>query len=642
MSFSIGDKVGTYEIVEKIGKGGMATVYKAYHPRLDRFVAIKVLHAIFRDDESFLKRFTREARVVAKLEHPHIVPIYDFAEHQGHPYLVMRYIDGETLKDRLTEGALSKSELLRISRAIAQALDYAHRQGILHRDIKPSNILLTKGGGVFITDFGLARITQAGESTLSQDMIMGTPQYISPEQAKGVVDLDGRTDIYSFGIMLYEMLTGQVPFQADTGYSIIHSQIFDQPPDPRELNTNISPELADLLLKVLSKEPENRPATAGEVVAELERTLQQLPDEITPPGKVVLPDSTAPAQTRMEPAAPTPAPPPSTSQPMIDVPPLPVLDDKAEGETETAVTPPPPQTETQPKKRRKLPIIVGIILVVCLCLGALAVLSNLQDDSQDGTTDNPDTEPTQVVDDRPDQDENPPENDQPAGEQPPPPNIDDNRFMDFVPERPEPRPIDELEPLVEENPENLRLRAELAEAYLQDGRIDEARELVKTTIPPTRVPLPYNLIGEKLMETNHVAVAALVYQVGYERFPDDGRIQNMLMYALIESGQPPRVIEELIHRLEETPSSTTDITIGIGEAYIEMNEGNPEIALDILNELIETDGNPYLPQTLYLRGLYFAAVGEPDPAIASFEDALSLRPPEWLRLRLEGVLNEMK
>jgi tetratricopeptide (TPR) repeat protein len=214
--------------------------------------------------------------------------------------------------------------------------------------------------------------------------------------------------------------------------------------------------------------------------------------------------------------------------------------------------------------------------------------------------------------------------------------------MDFVPERPEPRPIDELEPLVEENPENLRLRAELAEAYLQDGRIDEARELVKTTIPPTRVPLPYNLIGEKLMETNHVAVAALVYQVGYERFPDDGRLQNMLMYALIESGQPTRVVEELIHRLEETPSSTTDITIGIGEAYIEINEGNPEIALDILNELIETDGNPYLPETLYLRGLYFAAVGEPDLAIASFEDALSLRPPEWLRLRLEGVLNEMK
>jgi serine/threonine protein kinase len=640
MSFSIGDKVGTYEIVEKIGKGGMATVYKAYHPRLDRFVAIKVLHAIFRDDESFLKRFTREARVVAKLEHPHIVPIYDFAEHQGHPYLVMRYIDGETLKDRLTEGALSKSELLRISRAIAQALDYAHRQGILHRDIKPSNILLTKGGGVFITDFGLARITQAGESTLSQDMIMGTPQYISPEQAKGVVDLDGRTDIYSFGIMLYEMLTGQVPFQADTGYSIIHSQIFDQPPDPRELNTNISPELADLLLKVLSKEPENRPATAGEVVAELERTLQQLPDEIAPPGKVVLPDSTPPAQTRVEPAAP--APPLPSSQQMIDVPPLPELD-KAEGETETAVSPPPPeQAEAKPKKRRKLPIIIGIILAVCLCLGALAVLSNLQDDSQDGTTDNPDTEPTQVVDDRPDQDENPPENDQPVGEQPPPPNIDDNRFMDFVPERPEPRPIDELEPLVEENPENLRLRAELAEAYLQDGRIDEARELVKTTIPPTRVPLPYNLIGEKLMETNHVAVAALVYQVGYERFPDDGRLQNMLMYALIESGQPTRVVEELIHRLEETPSSTTDITIGIGEAYIEINEGNPEIALDILNELIETDGNPYLPETLYLRGLYFAAVGEPDLAIASFEDALSLRPPEWLRLRLEGVLNEMK
>ncbi|GAB4281759.1 MAG: hypothetical protein Kow0080_35440 [Candidatus Promineifilaceae bacterium] len=634
MSFSVGDKVGAYEIVEKIGKGGMATVYKAYHPRLDRFVAIKVLHAIFRDDESFLKRFTREARVVAKLEHPHIVPIYDFAEHQGHPYLVMRYIEGETLKERLTQGALSKSELLRISRAIAQALDYAHRQGILHRDIKPSNILLTKGGGVFITDFGLARITQAGESTLSQDMIMGTPQYISPEQAKGVVDLDGRTDIYSFGIVLYEMLTGQVPFQADTGYSIIHSQIFDQPPDPRELNTNISPDLAGLLLKVLSKEPENRPETAGEIVTFLEKTLPQLPNEIAPPGKVVLPDSTPPAQTRVEPAAPIP--PASTSQSMVDVPPLPELG-KAEDETATAVTP-PPQTENQPQKRRKIPVWAGIIVLACFCLGALAVLSSLQDD----TNDSPNTEPTQVINDQPEHDENRPDPEQPVGEQPPPPDINDNRFMDFIPERPEPRPIDELEPLVEENPENLRLRAELAEAYLKDGRIDEARQLVQATLPQTRVPLPYNLIGEKLMETNHVTVAALVYQVGYERFPEDGRLQNMLMYTLIESGQPTRIVEELIHRLEETPSPTTEITIGMGDAYIEINEGNPEIALDILNELAETEDNPYLPETLYLQGLYYAAVGEPDPAIASFEDALSLHPPEWLRLRLEGALKEMK
>ncbi|HFE66997.1 MAG TPA: serine/threonine protein kinase, partial [Chloroflexi bacterium] len=240
MAFETGSQVGQYIIEEKLGQGGMATVYKARHQRLDRHVAIKVLHPAFKDDESFLRRFTREAQVVARLEHPNIVPVYDFAEFEGHPYLVMRYVDGETLKDAESRGQLSLTEINRIAQAVADALDYAHRQGVLHRDVKPSNILLTKGGGVYMADFGLARMTQAGESTMSQDMIMGTPQYISPEQAKGVKELDGRTDVYSFGIVVYEMLTGQVPFQSDTGYSIIHAQIFDPPPNPSSINDKIS------------------------------------------------------------------------------------------------------------------------------------------------------------------------------------------------------------------------------------------------------------------------------------------------------------------------------------------------------------------------------------------------------------------
>ncbi|MFQ5420488.1 MAG: serine/threonine-protein kinase, partial [Anaerolineae bacterium] len=258
MSFADGTAVGSYKIIEKLGQGGMATVYRAYHEALDRYVAIKVLHAAYKDDEVFLRRFTREARVVARLEHQHIVPVYDFAEHEGYPYLVMRFVEGETLKERMSQGALSRPEILRVAAAVAQALDYAHAQGVLHRDIKPSNILLTKGGGVFIADFGLARITQAGESTMSQDMIMGTPQYISPEQAKGVKEIDGRTDIYSFAIVLYEMLTGQVPFQSDTSYAIIHAQIFDPPPRPSLINDKISTAVEEVLLKGLNKEPADR------------------------------------------------------------------------------------------------------------------------------------------------------------------------------------------------------------------------------------------------------------------------------------------------------------------------------------------------------------------------------------------------
>ena len=225
MSFAVGENIGPYRIVEQLGQGGMATVYKAYHASLDRYVALKALHPAFNEDKTFATRFQREARVVAKLEHPHIVPVYDYAEHENRPYLVMKFIEGQTLKARLDQGALSSDEIADIVDAVGSALAYAHKQGILHRDIKPSNVLLSNDGQIYLADFGLARIAQSGESTMSSDSIMGTPQYISPEQAMGKKDLDARTDLYSFGVMLYEMVVGQVPFSSDTPFAIIHDHI---------------------------------------------------------------------------------------------------------------------------------------------------------------------------------------------------------------------------------------------------------------------------------------------------------------------------------------------------------------------------------------------------------------------------------
>ncbi|MBF8257475.1 MAG: Serine/threonine protein kinase [Anaerolineales bacterium] len=224
MTFAVGENVGPYRIIEQLGQGGMATVHKAYHAALDRYVAIKVLHPAFLQDPNFLKRFQREAKAVARLEHPNIVPVYDFAEHAGQPYLVMKYIEGDTLKARLRSGRLSKEEGLHIVEAAGSALSYAHQRTILHRDIKPSNILISPDGSIYLADFGLARMGEAGESTLSADMMLGTPQYISPEQARGEKNLDAGTDIYSFGVVLYEMVVGRVPFNADTPFSIIHDR----------------------------------------------------------------------------------------------------------------------------------------------------------------------------------------------------------------------------------------------------------------------------------------------------------------------------------------------------------------------------------------------------------------------------------
>jgi len=258
MPFIIGENVGPYRLVEKLGKGGMATVYKAYHPSLDRYVAIKALHPAFMEHPGFIDRFNREAKVVAKLEHPNIVPIYDYSEHEDRPYLVLKYVRGETLKARLEKSKLTYKESRQIFRVIASALAYAHQQGVLHRDVKPSNVLLDKAGGIYLADFGLARIAETSQTTLSGQMMMGTPHYISPEQAKGLGNLDARTDIYSLGVMMYELLVGQVPFHADTPFSVIHDQIYSPLPLPRDMNPELNDEMQRALLKALAKNREDR------------------------------------------------------------------------------------------------------------------------------------------------------------------------------------------------------------------------------------------------------------------------------------------------------------------------------------------------------------------------------------------------
>lgn len=267
MAFSEGQMLGPYQIIAPMGQGGMATIYKAYHARLDRTVAIKMMHQAFLEDQNFLSRFEREAQIVAKLEHPNIVPVYDFADYEGQPYLVMKYIEGQTLKALNDRAGLSADDVLRVMQPIADALDYAHRQGVLHRDIKPSNIILGTDGTIYLTDFGLARLAQLGQSTLSTDLLVGTPNYISPEQAMGTKDIDSRTDLYSLGVVLYELVVGRVPFSADTPFAVIHDHIYTPLPAPSSINPNINPEVEAVLVKALSKKPAERYNTATEMIA---------------------------------------------------------------------------------------------------------------------------------------------------------------------------------------------------------------------------------------------------------------------------------------------------------------------------------------------------------------------------------------
>ncbi|MFW5691037.1 MAG: protein kinase domain-containing protein [Chloroflexota bacterium] len=273
MPFEIGAIVGAYRIEEKLGSGGMATVYRAHQPRLDRDVSIKVMHQTIAQDPNFLARFEREARIIARLDHPNIVPIYDYADLEGQPFLVMKYVEGDTLKRLLERQPLSLARIIELMAPIATALDYAHDRGILHRDIKPSNVLIDERGIPYLTDFGLARIVQSGESTMSADVMLGTPHYISPEQAQGKTDLDPRTDVYSFGVVLYEMAAGRVPFVGDTSYAIIHDQIYTPPPPPEDINPKLSGAVADVLLKALEKNRERRYERAGDLMADFARAV---------------------------------------------------------------------------------------------------------------------------------------------------------------------------------------------------------------------------------------------------------------------------------------------------------------------------------------------------------------------------------
>lgn len=302
MSFAIGEQVGPYRVVQQLGHGGMSTVYKAYHAALDRHVALKVLHPAFKGDSNFLERFQREARIVAKLTHPHIVPVYDFSEHEGTPYLVMRYIEGRTLKAELAEqGPLPLERIVRILRPVCDALEYAHGQGILHRDVKPSNILLSQEGRTYVTDFGLARMVLAGDSTISQDRMIGTPQYISPEQAKGDA-LDRRTDLYSLGVVVFEMLTGFVPYQADTPFAVVHDHIYSPLPLPSSFNPEVPPAVEQAVLKALAKTPDDRYQDAGDLLRALEAASQRAPT--APPAVEGVPVAAGPPSS----ASPEPAP----------------------------------------------------------------------------------------------------------------------------------------------------------------------------------------------------------------------------------------------------------------------------------------------------------------------------------------------
>ncbi len=295
MSNWSGQTIGGYQIAEEIGQGGMAVVYRAYQPQLERWVAIKILQATETSGKEFLARFRREARAIAALRHPNILTIYDYGEERGIAYIVMEYVSGGTLKVHLTGQPMEWPDVATLVIPMGRALAYAHSQGIVHRDVKPANILLARPNWPLLADFGLVKLMGRQQGITRPGVSIGTPAYFSPEQAAGE-DVDYRSDIYGLGTVIYELLTGRLPFEADSPIEMMLRRLRESPVPPRRLNPRITPQLDAVILHALARDPATRHPTMEALLNDLSRVPGATGRAVLSPAQTAVPDS---ATTRL-------------------------------------------------------------------------------------------------------------------------------------------------------------------------------------------------------------------------------------------------------------------------------------------------------------------------------------------------------
>jgi serine/threonine-protein kinase len=272
-----GKQLGKYQVISPLGEGGMAAVFKAYQADMDRYVALKVLPRHYASDPEFMARFQQEARMIAKLQHPHILPVFDFGEAESYTFLVMPLVETGTLADQMGGQPVSRQRIRTVITQMGDALDYAHSRGVIHRDVKPSNILLDERGNCLLTDFGIAKMVEGTAHITQSGAIVGTPAYMSPEQGAGQA-LTPASDIYSLGVVMYEMATGRAPYVAETPMAVVIKHINEPLPPPTKLNPALPPATERVILKALNKDPKARFASAAHMVKEVRAAIPELPD----------------------------------------------------------------------------------------------------------------------------------------------------------------------------------------------------------------------------------------------------------------------------------------------------------------------------------------------------------------------------
>ncbi len=357
-------KIGRYRLKHMLGRGGMASVYLAHDPNFDRDVAVKVLPREFMHDPQFSVRFLREAKAIASLEHSAIVPVHDFGEDEGQPFIVMRYMPGGTLEDRLAAGPMEIDAATAVVRRIASALQAAHEKEIIHRDLKPGNILFDQYNSAYLADFGIAKVAETS-ATLTGASVIGTPAYMSPEQAAGKDAVDSRSDLYSLGVILFQMLTGELPFQADTPFGLALAHVQEPVPSMRTAHPETPIWLDTIVRRSMAKSPGERFGTALEMSRALE---QRIPSQGAADHTVV--EEAVPAAP---PATVIERPPPPQQQPSQQ--PQPVPAPTPAPAPQAAPTPRPQQAPAKPRSRLAFWLLAGgaaIIGLLCIAIAAIA------------------------------------------------------------------------------------------------------------------------------------------------------------------------------------------------------------------------------------------------------------------------------
>lgn len=607
MPFQVGETVGPYRITDQLGQGGMATVYKAYHPSLDRYVAIKVLHPAFKEDETFYMRFQREAQVVARLEHPNIVPVYDMATKEAEPYIVMKFIEGQTLKHRLKRQPLTLEETLAVIPAVSAALTYAHKEGYLHRDVKPSNVLMDADNTPYLADFGLARIVSTGESTMSHDVLIGTPNYISPEQARGDKDLGPSTDIYSLGIMLYEIVVGRVPFSADTPYAVVHDHIYKPLPMPTRVNPTVPVQVEGVLLKALAKNPNDRYETAVELAeafqdavaaAEMnELSAASVRLDAFQTGSTPVEDLDERIKARLAEMMPPDFQ--SASRAEAAVP-------GVMPSTTATPTPYPYPQQRSPFDRRSFWVVTGIAALVFICIASLAVmLTALQ---------NPIVQRSPAL----------------AEEEQITPEADQNQQINVN------LSLQEAQLWAEQEPENPAAFLSMTVLYLGQGMTEDARASAEVAVNELDASAELLADAATAAATQGYTDEALVlWMAAYHRDPQNAEIRNGAGQYIYRQVSGPGLLDgaemqPFVQEFPDSPFARTMAAQAILAGGRRVGEVRTRQATNLLEQALDQDGEFAEAHLVY--GNMFEASDDIENALQSWRYAASFSDaPEWVQ-----------